>query len=58
MNRKIIVVPCMVMTSLYFSGARKVLSGTASCVRISSASTPPRMKKTRTVIRYMIPIFL
>jgi hypothetical protein len=41
----------MVMTWLYFSGVRKVFSGMASCVRISSASTPPRMKKTRTVQR-------
>ena len=35
-----------------------MLSGTASWVRISSASTPPRTKKTSTVARYMIPIRL
>jgi hypothetical protein len=43
---------------LYFSGLRRVFSGTASWVRMSSASTPPRMKNTSTVARYMIPIFL
>ena len=52
------VVPCMVRIWLYRSGVSSVLSGTASCVRISSASTPPSTKNTRTVARYMIPIFL
>jgi hypothetical protein len=50
-TRKIIVVPCMVMTWLYFSGSRKVFSGTPSWIRMSSASTPPRMKKTAQVQR-------
>ena len=58
MTRKIIVVPCRVMISLYFSGGRKVLSGAPSWIRISSASMPPITKKTRTVARYMIPIRL
>jgi hypothetical protein len=39
------------MTSLYFSGVRNVFSGVPSCVRMSSASTPPMTKKTRTVSR-------
>jgi hypothetical protein len=58
MTRKIIVVPCMVKSWLYFSGERKVFSGDPSCTRISRASTPPRQKKTSVVYRYMIPIFL
>jgi hypothetical protein len=33
-------------------------SGVASCQRMSSASSPPRMKKTRPVTAYRIPIFL
>src|SRR3954468_425574 len=58
MTRKIIVVPCMVRIWLYFSGVSSVLLGTASWVRMSSASMPPSTKNTRTVARYMIPIFL
>ena len=48
----------MVRIWLYRSGVSSVLSGIASCVRISSASTPPSTKNTSTVARYMIPIFL
>jgi hypothetical protein len=51
MTRKIIVVPCIVRISLYFSGVRNVFSGTPSWIRISSASTPPTTKNTRTVQR-------
>ena len=58
MTRKIIVVPCIVRIWLYFSGVSSVLSGIASCVRISSASTPPSAKKTITVARYIRPIRL
>jgi hypothetical protein len=35
-----------------------VFPGWESWVRISIASTPPKMKKTKVVTRYMIPIFL
>ena len=58
MTRKIIVVPCIVKSWLYFSGERNVFSGDPSWMRSSSASAPPRQKKTRVVYRYMIPIFL
>ena len=57
-NRKTIVVPCIVNSWLYVCGDSSVLSGAPSCRRISSASTPPRMKKTKVVTRYMIPIRL
>ena len=40
------VVPCMVKTASYAPGSRKVLRGTASWTRISSASRPPSTKKT------------
>jgi hypothetical protein len=58
MTRKIMVVPCIVRIWLYRSGVSSVLSGIASCARMSIASTPPSTKKTSTVARYMIPIFL
>src|SRR5437763_1132170 len=57
-NRKIIVVPCIVNSSLYVFGSRRVLSAWLSCRRISSASVPPRRKKTKVRTMYMIPIFL
>src|SRR6478609_142702 len=57
-NRKIIVVPCIVNSSLYVLGSRRVLSAWLSCRRISSASTPPSMKKTKVRTMYMIPIRL
>src|SRR3954447_3143589 len=57
-NRKIIVVPCIVNSSLYVCGVSRSLLGTASCRRISRASTPPRMKKPNVRTRYMIPIRL
>src|SRR4051795_3758344 len=57
-NRKIIVVPCIVKSSLYVCGVSSVLSAWLSCRRIISASVPPRMKKQKVRTRYMIPIFL
>src|SRR6478609_529506 len=57
-NRKIIVVPCIVNSSLYVLGSRRVLSAWLSCRRMSSASTPPSMKKTKVRTMYMIPIRL
>ena len=56
-NRKIIVVPCIVNSWLYVCGRQQRVVRRASCRRISSASTPPRRKKTASS-RYMIPIFL
>src|SRR3954470_11371695 len=57
-NRKIIVVPCIVKSWLYVCGVSSVLSAWLSCRRISSASTPPRMKKAKVRTRYMIPMRL
>jgi hypothetical protein len=45
-TRKIIVVPWIVNSSLYDSFVMKPSSGVASCVLMSSASTPPTRKKT------------
>ena len=57
-NRKIIVSPCIVKTSLYCAAFNTVPSGCASCDRISNASRPPTMKKTNAVAPYISPIFL
>ena len=48
--RKIMVVPCIVNSSLYRSGDRKVFSGLPSWIRISSASMPPIRKKMKAVV--------
>ncbi len=48
-TRKIIVVPCIVITSLYESFVRKSFPAWVSCVRRSSAITPPARKKTSAV---------
>ncbi len=52
------VVPCSVTSWLKRSPLSSVLFGSASWVRMSSASMPPSMKNTNVVTRYMIPIFL
>src|SRR3954454_7108715 len=57
-NRKTIVVPCIVMSSLYVCGVSSVLSAWLSCSRMSSASVPPSRKKTNVRTRYMIPMRL
>src|SRR5579859_8244065 len=57
-TRKIMVVPCTVKTASYPAGSRNVFRGTASCTRISSASTPPSTKKPRLVSRYRSPMSL
>ena len=57
-NRKTIVVPCIVISSLYVCGVSSVLFAWLSCRRMSSASVPPSMKKTKVRTRYMIPIRL
>ncbi len=43
-NRNIIIVPCIVNSWLYKLGETKSFSGTASCVRISSARMPASTK--------------
>src|SRR5207244_530906 len=57
-NRKIIVVPWIVNSSLNVCGVSRLLFAWLSWRRIISASTPPSTKKTKVVTRYMIPIFL
>src|SRR3954465_3583919 len=57
-NRKTIVVPCIVSSSLYVCGVSSVLFAWLSWSRMSSASVPPSMKKTKVRTRYMIPIRL
>jgi len=57
-TRKIIVVPCIVNISLYCADVRNVLFGTASWMRIRSASMPPKMKKNRPEAPYRKPILL
>ena len=49
---KIMVVPCIVNIWLYVLAERKVLFGTASCVRMAIASTPPISMKTSEANRY------
>jgi hypothetical protein len=58
MKKKIIVTPCIVISSLNVAGPTTPLSGFASCVRISSASTPPAPKNASVVKKYRSPIFL
>ncbi len=50
------MVPCMVNNSLYCSYDRNCIPGRASSARISSAITPPTMKKNNDVEMYMTPI--
>src|SRR5438067_5937644 len=57
-TRKIIVVPCIVRTSLYVFFVSTLSFGVASCARINTASRPPTTKKTSAVAMYMIPIRL
>src|SRR5688572_13273195 len=57
-TRNTMVVPCMVKSWLYSWADRTVALGSASCVRISRASTPPTMKNRKAVTPYMIPMRL
>src|SRR3989440_5994312 len=56
--RKIMVVPCIVNSSLYCAAVSKLPFGPASWSRSSSASTPPITRKASAVVPYMMPIFL
>src|SRR5438067_1616503 len=58
MTRKIIVVPCIVMTSLYEFFVRKCSFGVASCERMRSARIPPATNHMSDVAMYRIPIRL
>ena len=57
-TRKIIVVPCIVSTSLYEFFVRSASCGAASCARMSTARMPPSTKKNSAVRMYMIPMRL
>jgi hypothetical protein len=50
-NKKIIVVPCMVNSWLYWEAVKRSLLGSASCVLISNAINPPMRKKAMVVHR-------
>src|SRR5687768_232740 len=52
------VTACMVNIWLYHSADMKVLFGTISWVRTSSASRPPTRKKEKETQKYMMPTFL
>ena len=54
-NRNIITEPCIVKAWLYISAERKSLLGTASWMRIKSASTPPKRKKKKVIAVYQRP---
>ncbi|MNI74565.1 hypothetical protein D3C73_1306560 [compost metagenome] len=56
--RKIIVVPCIVISSLNVWASRKVFIGLISWIRIRIASSPPIPKKKPPAHRYRIAIFL
>ena len=58
MTRKIIVVPCIVRTSLYEFFVRKCSFGVASCERMRSARIPPATNHMSDVAMYKIPIRL
>ena len=57
-TRNTIVVPCIVMTSLYEFFVRKCSPGPASCARMRIASKPASAKKKIDVTMYKIPIRL
>src|SRR5690606_3102407 len=54
-NRNIIAEPCIVISWLYVPASSSSLPGTASCARISSASTPANRKKKQAVAAYQTP---
>ena len=56
--KKIIVVPCIVIISLYSPALTKSLFGTASWIRITIASSPPTKKKNPPATKYKMAIFL
>ena len=57
-NRKIIIVACIVKTSLYIWSDRNWRPGNASSLRTSIARIPPMKKKMNEFTMYRIPIFL
>ena len=57
-NSSSMIVPCMVNSWLYCSGDRNCIPGRANSARMSSASTPPNMKKVNEVTRYIWPMSL
>ena len=57
-KKKIIAVPCRVKSWSYSSGVTRWLFGTASWVRMTTASNPASMKKKAAVTRYRRPMRL
>ena len=57
-NKNTMVVACMVNIWLYKSAFNTLPFGAASCKRMSTASSPPTMKKNKAVAEYMMPSFL
>src|SRR5699024_8784853 len=57
--KKIIMVPCVVKTSLYLSAwnTQKSLLGEISCIRINNESIPARKKNIKPNNIYIVPIF-
>ena len=51
-NSSSMIVPCMVNSSLYCWSVTKLLFGSKSWLRMSSAIRPPTRKKKNDVIRY------
>ena len=54
-NRNIIIEPCSVNSWLNVPALTRSLSGTASCVRMMSASTPANSMKAKAVSTYQTP---
>jgi hypothetical protein len=50
-NKNTIVVPCIVISALYFSAASRLLLGAPSWRRKRSASVPPRRKNPNVATR-------
>jgi hypothetical protein len=57
-NMSNMIEPCIVNAWLNCSFDMICSPGRASSARISSAITPPTMKNTNAVTRYIVPIFL
>src|SRR5215813_12109478 len=54
-TKKIIVVPCIVNSSLKISGGTTFAWAFISCSRMTVASSPPTTRKTRAMTMYMMP---
>ncbi len=57
-TKKIMVVPCIVMSWLKTSGGSDLDSGHKSWNRSTTASAPPMTRNNNAMTTYMMPIFL